>query len=202
VAFQERDAMVLSAELGGNPLKKYLGILAAGVIVTAGFSTPGVASRFAQVETITEECTDDLGQFHGTTTYVGPTELWPPNHKYVPATITWTDEDAGDEVMVDFMAGHDQFLPDGEEINGAGNTDNDITPAMGAPTETGEVVQEFQIRSERSGRVQEGRNYTISGVVTFGNNNVADPEPATSQTCEFSFTIHVPHDQGNGNGKL
>ena len=74
-------------------MKKYLGILATGAVIVAGFSTPGVASRFAQSETITQECTDMTDELAGTITYVGPTELWPPNHKYVPATITWTDED-------------------------------------------------------------------------------------------------------------
>ena len=100
------------------------------------------------------------------------------------------------------MANHDQFLPDGEEINGAGNTDDDITPAMGTPSGTGSVVQDFLIRSERSGRVQEGRNYTISGAVEFTNSDPVDPTPLLATTCDFSFSIFVPHDQGNGNGKL
>ena len=64
------------------------------------------------------------------------------------------------------------------------------------------MSQDFLIRGERSGRVKEGRNYTISGMVTFTNSNpVPDATPATDVTCDFSFTIHVPHDQGNGNGK-
>jgi hypothetical protein len=182
-------------------LRKYFGILAVGAVIVAGFATPGVASRFAQIETITEECTDMFGEVAGTITYEGPTELWPPNHKYVPASITWTDEDPNDDLAAEFMAGHDQFV-DGEEINGAGNTDNDITPAAGMPTGTGSVTQDFLIRSERSGRVKAGRNYTISGAVEFSNSDPLDPTPALPTSCDFSFSIFVPHDQGNGNGKL
>ena len=182
-------------------MKKYLGILAVGAMVVSGFATPSVASRFIQNETISQACNDPVtGELAGTTTYEGPTSLWPPNHKYVPATITWTDEDPADEVMVEFVANHDQFI-DGEEINGAGNTDDDITPAMGMPSGTGVVTQDFLIRSERSGRVQEGRYYTISGMVEFTNSAPApDPTPALTNTCNFSFTIFVPHDQGKGNG--
>lgn len=185
-------------------MRKYLGILAAGAVIVAGFATPGVASRFAQIETITEECTNLAGQPTGSVVYEGPTELWPPNHKYVPATVTFIDEDSdpatGDDLIAEFVAGHDQII-DGEEINGAGNTDNDITPAAGMPSGTGTVVQDFLIRSERSGRVKAGRNYTISGAVEFSDSNT-NLSSVDTNACEFSFTIFVPHDQGNGNGKL
>lgn len=184
-------------------MKKYLSILGAGAIIVAGFSTPGVASRFAQSETITVTCEDAFAAdgVAGTVTYVGPTELWPPNHKYVPATVTWTDEDEGDNLSAVFTAGHDQFI-DGQEINGAGNTDNDITPAAGMPSGTGSFSQEFLIRGERSGRVKEGRDYTISGTVMFTDSDTDASSNPLGSSCDFSFTIHVPHDMGNGNGKL
>ncbi|MGH2755212.1 MAG: hypothetical protein ACRDLB_12390 [Actinomycetota bacterium] len=182
-------------------MKKSLVLMAASAIIVAGFSTPGVAKRFAQTETLTQECTNALGMATGSVVYEGPTELWPPNHKYVPATVTFIDEDsdpaAGDDLMAEFMAGHDQII-DGEEINGAGNTDEDITPAVGMPSGTGTVVQDFLIRGERSGRVKEGRNYTIAGAVEFSDSNM-NASSVDTEACMFSFTIHVPHDQGNGN---
>ena len=145
--------------------------------------------------TVTQPCTSETGP-SGNAIYEGPLEIWPPNHKYLPATATWKADDANDTVEVTFTAGHDQIV-DGEELPGSGNTDNDITPAMGADVQKSEVVQDFQIRGERSGTVKAGRTYTIGGVMT-----ITDDLTMMSTMCDFSFEVRVPHDQGKGNDGL
>lgn len=151
----------------------------------------------------TQECDDEtLGINVGDETYAGPLELWPPNHKYDQGTLTITANDAEDSVTATFTATHDQFVTDattGEavEMNGSGHTGDDITPAAGELAGTGTVSQVFDIRSERSGRVLEGRTYTIAGTATFTDDLVADgsARPVTGTSCDFSFEITVPHDQ-------
>lgn len=153
----------------------------------------------------TQECDDDTLAINvGDETYAGPLELWPPNHKYDQGTLTVTANDAEDAVNVVFTATHDQFITDAEsgqavEMNGSGNTGDDITPPAGELNGTGVVSQVFDIRSERSGRVLEGRTYTIEGTATFTDDLVADgsARPLTGTSCDFAFHITVPHDQGN-----
>jgi hypothetical protein len=155
----------------------------------------------------TQDCNDDtLAIKVGDETYAGPLELWPPNHKYDQGTLTVTAVDPDDTVDVVFTATHDQFVTDAEsgqavEMNGSGHTGDDITPAAGELHDTGVVSQVFDIRSERSGRVLEGRTYTISGTATFTDDLVADgsARPVTGTSCDFEFNITVPHDQGQGN---
>lgn len=155
----------------------------------------------------TQECDDEVLAINvGDETYTGPLELWPPNHKYDQGTLTVTANDLEDGVNVVFTAVHDQFVTDattGEavEMNGSGNTTDDIVPAAGELNGTGSVSQVFDIRSERSGRMLEGRTYTISGTATFTDDLVADgsARPITGTSCDFEFNITVPHDQGKGN---
>jgi hypothetical protein len=159
----------------------------------------------------TQPCNDDLvvvNEGHvGDETYSGPLELWPPNHKYDQGTLTVTAVDPEDGVNVVFTAGHDQFVTDAEsgqavEMNGSGNTSDDITPAAGELNGTGVVSQVFDIRSERSGRALEGRTYTIEGTATFTDDLPAPDGSArevTGTSCDFAFYITVPHDQGQGN---
>jgi hypothetical protein len=149
-----------------------------------------------------QECVDDAtGHKAGDITYTGPLSMWPPNHKYEGATLTATAVDPEDAVNMTFTATHNQYLPDGSELNGSGNTANDITPQAGSVEGTGVASQAFQIRSERSGREQEGRVYTISGTATFTDDLTPDgsSRTITGTSCDFEFTITVPHDQGHGN---
>ena len=179
--------------------------LVTGVMATVSFAGGDNTKEVRGSET--QECNDDtLGILVGDETYAGPLELWPPNHKYDQGTLTVTAVDPEDGVNVVFTAGHDQFVQDAEsgqavEMNGSGNTTDDITPAAGELNGTGVVSQVFDIRSERSGRVLEGRTYEIAGTATFTDDLVADgsARPVTGTSCDFSFLITVPHDQGHGN---
>lgn len=180
--------------------------LVSGVCASAAFARGGDNPKEVRGSE-TQECDDDTLAINvGDETYAGPLELWPPNHKYDQGTLTVTANDLEDGVNVVFTATHDQFVTDattGEavEMNGSGNTTDDIVPAAGELNGTGTVSQVFDIRSERSGRVLEGRTYTISGTATFTDDLVADgsARPITGTSCDFAFEITVPHDQGKGN---
>ena len=124
--------------------------------------------------------------------YNGPLEMWPPNHKYRDLTVTATDDEPSNTVTLTTTGTHDEYLEDGSEMNGAGNTDGDffdVTPG-GTDSGQGQAVTEHRIRGERSGR-GDGRTYTIHALALFSD----------GEECEGDFTSTVPHDQGQGSGK-
>ena len=143
---------------------------------------------------ISKDCVNEATNLkEGTFTYVGPTSVWPPNHKYVTARVTLTDEDAEtalDDVTVAVGGTHDQLLADGQEMNGSGNTDpaTDVLPGAGAGK--GSATAVFRFRAERSGRDKTGRTYTFTA------NGTTDS--GTSKCKPVTFTAVVPHDQRAG----
>lgn len=183
-----------------------LAALAATVVVVVGSAGQAAAVQGHQTKyaTITKDCINSLtGQDEGDITYTGPVEVWPPNHKYVSATITVTDDDAEpatDTATASVAGRHDQMVDDTTEMNGAGNTDpaTDVVPGApgsGTPTATTGV----QFRAERSGRkwtdggdAWRGRTYTFT-VTGTTDNGVSNCNPV-------DFTATVPHDQGNHTG--
>jgi hypothetical protein len=163
-------------------------------------ATQGHQTKYA---TITKDCINSFtGQDEGDITYTGPVEVWPPNHKYVSATITLTDDDAEpvtDEATASVAGTHDQILDDGSEMTGSGNTDpaTDVKPGppgTGTPTATTSV----EFRAERSGHkwtggdAWRGRTYTFTVMGTTDN--------GLSNCNPVDFTATVPHDQGNHTG--
>ena len=146
--------------------------------------------------TQTADCRDSLGQKQGTFTYDGPLSVWPPNHKYVTATITLVedaDADPLDDVTVAATGTHDQLLEDGSEMNGAGNTDPATDVVPGAPgAGTGSAATTVRFRAERSGRDKTGRTYTFTATGT--------TDSGASECQPVSFTALVPHDQGTRSG--
>jgi hypothetical protein len=169
--------------------------------VGAASATQGHQTKYA---TITTDCINSItGQDEGDITYTGPIEVWPPNHKYVSATITVTDDDAEpatDQATASVAGRHDQMLDDGAEMTGSGNTDpaTDVVPGppgTGSPTATTGV----QFRAERSGHkwtdggdAWRGRTYTFTVMGT------TDDGLTTCNPVDFTAT--VPHDQGNHTG--
>jgi len=168
-------------------------------------ATQGHQTKYA---TITKPCIGPLGEYEGDITYKGPVEVWPPNHKYVSATITVTDVDGDPDVdpmdtsTASVTGSHDQMVDDTTEMNGAGNTDpaTDVVPGApgeGSPTATTSV----QFRAERSGHkwtdggdAWRGRTYTFTVMGTVDG-------PAAPKDCEpVEFQATVPHDQGNHTG--
>jgi hypothetical protein len=180
--------------------------LAAAVVAVIGSAGAASADQGHQTKyaTITKDCTNSItGQKEGEITYTGPVEVWPPNHKYVSATITVTDDDAEpatDQATASVTGRHDQMVDDTTEMTGSGNTDpaTDVMPGppgTGTPTATTSV----QFRAERSGHKWvdggdpwRGRTYTFTVMGTTDNG---------LSTCNpVDFTATVPHDQGNHTG--
>jgi len=145
-----------------------------------------------------------------TLTFHAPSDLWPPNHKYYDdITVTFTDA-SGDRVDLTTTGTHDGYDGDtGTEMNGSGNTADDITSddeqaaivkgegEDGNPNvvategdDDGSVTTDWDARAERSGRIKEGRTYTLSATGTS-----ADDDPA----CSGSITMRVPHDMRKSN---
>ena len=100
----------------------------------------------------------------------------------------------------------------GVEQNGAGNTADDITvddedsewvqesdpnssdPQVVAVEEgTGEVITNWAVRAERSGRDQTGRTYPLHALATFGGDSGLGTGPG-SGSCELTVEMLVPHD--------
>jgi len=176
------------------------------VAITSVGGASATQGHQTKTATITKDCiSTTTGRDEGDITYDGPVEVWPPNHKYVSATITVTDVDQPvDDPMDDSTASvtgtHDQMVDDTTEMNGAGNTDpaTDVVPGApgeGSPTATTSV----QFRAERSGHkwtdggdAWRGRTYTFTVMGTVDNGVT---------TCEpVDFQATVPHDQGNHTG--
>lgn len=135
-------------------------------------------------QTVVEACDG------GTVTYNGPAWMWPPNHKYRGLTVTAQADDSGDNVELATEGSHDEYAdPDShtDEMNGSGNTADDISPFADSDTGAGSAQTQHSVRSERSGR-GDGRTYTITYEAQFG-----DGSP-----CVGDFTLEVPHDMGDG----
>lgn len=158
-----------------------------GIAVAMIVAAPATANRPQEAKstdkaTVTHECDG------GEVALTGDLVLWPPNHKYSDYDIVATADNEDDNVELATQATHDEFDENGDEINGAGNTTDDASPAMAMDMGTGSAMTEHDLRSERSGR-GDGRTYTINYEAQFG-----DGEP-----CMGEFTIEVPHDMRSDN---
>lgn len=175
----------------------YAALAALVVIAVATTGATAGDNPKATKKVVTVDCINAVtGQDEGDITYDGPDSVWPPNHKYVTATITLTDDDAEpatDGAAVAVAGTHDQILSDGTELNGSGNTDpaTDVVPGAGSGSPSASAPVSF--RAERSGREQDGRVYTFT-VTGTTDSTLSECEPVT-------FTATVPHDQGAGAGK-
>lgn len=177
------------------------GLVTSAFVVPSAGAAPAHKNTYPNDQTVVVSCPDgEQGDEAGTITYTGPLKLWPPNHKYATATVAATDEDPGDDVTLTTTGTHDQYDGEtGEELNGSGNTSDDITPA--AQTEvmgTGSATQTFQVRAERSGTRREGRTYTITADALFSDSD-GDGSSEDATMCHTTFEIVVPHDMRPGN---
>jgi hypothetical protein len=133
-----------------------------------------------------------------------PASVFPPNHKYADGTLTYTSPEDSDNLTLTIGAiTHDEYLEDGTELNGSGNTPVDSTGSATTVSQDGvkSVSLPFQIRAERSGR-GDGRTYTIpftakasaagSSVPLIGN-------AGDENDCSGEAEVVVPHDMGQGN---
>jgi hypothetical protein len=167
----------------GGSLKKGLLVMAVAALA-ASLALPVLADSGNKYDntTATQDCGND-----STVTYAGPLKLWPPNHKYVPFSVTITD-DSGDDVSLATEVTHEEYAEDGSELNGAGNTTDDANPAAAESSGSGTTTNNHEVRSERSGR-GDGRTYTVSYEGTADNGLTQ---------CMGTFEILVPHDMRGG----
>jgi len=132
---------------------------------------------------------------NGSITLSGPESLWPPNHKYRDLVVTAKADNDMMMTSLTTTVTHDEMLPDGSEMNGAGHTAEDATVSADTDASTGTAVNDVRIRAERSGR-GDGRVYTITATTNFSDMAAMSPT-----SCTRTFTVTVPHDQGVGSGK-
>ena len=163
--------------------KTLVGLAAAALLVL-------VPSAFADSPSGTQ--TYDCGMGN-TISFTGSPTLWPPNHKYRTYTIVAKSSSSMDMVTLDSTVTNDEVV-DGEELNGSGNTTDDVKPNPASdhgsdPDGQASVTQ--QVRGERSGR-GDGRTYTFDEMATFGMGTMP---------CSTSFTVTVPHDQRDHQGR-
>lgn len=108
-----------------------------------------------------------------------PALLWPPNHQFVPVTITVTSTDVCDSNpairLVSITSNEAADAP------GSGNTSPDVRGAT-----FGTDDRQFELRAERSGRGT-GRIYTIT----------YEAEDRSGNKTTRSVTVTVPKSQGN-----
>ena len=109
----------------------------------------------------------------------GPSQLWPPNHKLVPVSISGVTDPDGNDVTISVTSVH-QDEPRTGKGQGAGNTAVDAS------------LDPLAVRSERNGNKKtpgDGRVYHIAFTAT----------DTAGASCTGIVNVCVPHDQGNGN---
>jgi hypothetical protein len=135
---------------------------------------------------------------NGTVTW-NPAVVWPPNHKLVPITISWTENkepaDLGDS---DNTLSADSVSTVGVDDKGAGQPSRKQGPDYSGVPQTSPAVEDGQpatvtvyVRAERSGTDKAGRTYTINLTCHSGD----DPMDGHAMAI-----VTVPHDMGNHSG--
>lgn len=141
-----------------------------------------------------------------------PTNIWPPNHKFVPVTISYYDTDGdGDSTAVAVTAvtetdnGQTYDATVGQTIRGAGQPGAQQGPdaqpdtAGATPGSDPNTAATFveDVRAERSGLDGHGsgRTYTLTVQCT-DSGSTSDPSEMSPETGTANITVTVPHDQG------
>jgi len=163
-------------------------IAPAAIVVSAALARGGGGTGTAPCETA-------LGP-NGDVTWT-PAVVWPPNHKLVPITISWTEPQETTDVVgdtntlsvdnisctgVDDKGAGQPSAKQGPDYSGVGNSGS-------APDGQAATVTAY-VRAERSGTDKAGRTYTINLSCDSG-----DDSNGTSMAV-----VTVPHDMGNHNG--
>lgn len=108
------------------------------------------------------------------------TELWPPNHKLRPVTLSGATDPDGDPVTLTITG-----VTQDEALNGLGDGDTSPDAQMGSAS------NQVLLRAERSG-TGDGRVYRVAFTAS-------DPAGAT---CSGVVTVGVPHDRGPQGGPV
>jgi hypothetical protein len=131
---------------------------------------------------------------NGTVTW-DPAVLWPPNHKMVPVTISWTENAEPTEVLPDQNTlSADSVSSVGVDDKGSGQPTKKQGPDYSGVPTTSSSVPDGQaatvtvyIRAERSGTDKAGRTYTINLTCKSGDD----------LDGHAMAVVTVPHDMGN-----
>jgi hypothetical protein len=131
---------------------------------------------------------------NGTVTW-DPAVLWPPNHKMVPVTISWTENKEPTEVLPDQNTlSADSVSSVGVDDKGSGQPTKKQGPDYSGVPTTSSSVPDGQaatvtvyLRAERSGTDKAGRTYTVNLTCKSGD----DPDG------HAMAVVTVPHDMGN-----
>lgn len=168
--------------------------LVAGVlIVVVALSVAGIALARGGGGQGTTTCGN------GTVTW-SPAVVWPPNHKLVPITISWTENKESTDVTGDSdnTLSADSVTSVGVDDKGAGQPSKKQGPDYsGVPTTSSPVADgqpatvTVYVRAERSGTDKAGRTYTINLTCHSGD----DPMDGKAMAV-----VTVPHDMGNHSG--
>jgi hypothetical protein len=177
-AFSLRRAVMLTLVVGG----------ATAAIVVPAFARGGGGSQ-------SSSCMGTTDPFDAGTITWSPAVVWPPNHKLVPITISWTensssaaDNDMNTLKVTDISSvgadgqGTGSGKPtakQGPDYTGVGNS---ASAADGSP-----ATLTVYVRAERAGTDKAGRTYTISLSCQSGMEG-----SGTSMAV-----VTVPHDMGN-----
>ena len=178
--------------------------LALAATAAAALTVPALAAPHSPAGgTGTIACND------GTITWT-PTNLWPPNHKYVPVSISYSDTDGdGDTtaVTVDSVTETDgdsgpMDATVAETFNGSGKPGQiDAQPDPNSPATTGSdpdtaATWTEDIRAERSGTDGHGSGRTYDLSVTCSDMGSSDLQETGTQRQTVDIQVTVPHDQG------
>jgi hypothetical protein len=185
--------------------------LGAAAIAAAALTVPALANPHSpQGGQGSIACND------GTITW-NPTNLWPPNHKYVPISISYSDTDndggaTGETTMVTVDSvtetdgdGAALDATVAETVNGSGKPgqidaqpDADHPATNGSDPNTPATFTE-DLRAERSGTDGHGSGRVYDMSVTCTDSAAADPNHADEAAGEMQtvdLQVTVPHDQG------
>lgn len=181
------------------------GFAALAIVVPGTALPPGTEGYNQSDGTTAEDQGEDCGPGNSLTLR-HPDNLWPPNHKYYDDLHALAEDEEGGMISLESHGYHDQYDSDGVEDNGSGNTGDDITPddedasvmenstdegypqPVATESDDGSVQTDWRARAERSGRDQDGREYTFGASAEFADGS-----------CSVEVTFTVPHDMRASN---
>lgn len=161
----------------GRLIGTFTSALAVGTLVVAcATKEPTSPTRMGQSSfnaASSSTCSPDMTAPSINTLAASPNVLWPPNHKFVPVTISWSASDNCSAAACSISS-----VTSNEPVNGLGDGDT-------APDWIITSGSTLLLRAERSG-LGNGRVYTIT----------VSCRDAAGNVSSRTVTVTVPHDQG------
>ncbi|HKO15510.1 MAG TPA: hypothetical protein VJU87_04675 [Gemmatimonadaceae bacterium] len=155
------------------------GAMALGGLIAACAGTEPSAPRAVRSDQAAAApmCSPDVVAPVISSVAASPNVLWPPNHKYVPVTVSWSASDNCTPTPNCGIAS----VSSNEPVNGLGDGNTAPDWIVTSPSTV-------SLRAERSG-TGTGRVYTIGVTCSDAAGNTSSPGLTS---------VRVPHDQGHG----